>query len=841
VPVLELKFSVKKVVAMSRRSSIAFLVAVVISMLALANGSDILALDAKAYQKSVLDSHDPWVVFFYDSTMVSDEDAMEDMLDKLEGSAIKPYGIGYGKVDCADIKGNRATRKLCQSAGLATIPAVGFVTEKPEINPYTNKMGRAVKLHTGDPTDVKKIERSLIARNYPAEGINSIKSTSGDIQGELDDLLEQASNDGKKYSLVFFASKDNVSLFTKSICQAFSLGDIVACTTVGGMSGEEITERFALGEEPASVPSLMVVPHSSGDGDSKAVLYPLSQSLESSSDRDRDHVINWVTELTGFDASSAAKAAGEEEEGAGDSSNSKGKKDKKKADSGESAALAGLSKYSTGDFQEDSLAEDRAWVVLVSQSGHDTLEEEHLALWKKLAQATEGVVDAAELLCGAAEDSSSAVSKVLCGARALPYMAMVPFGDSDDRADVFSAPVKKSHLYDLADAGKAKSAALNSLPDDINYIGEAEIEPFMSLNLQAGRMGLLVLSDKTEAPAMLRNVKRVLDSEDLANVGFLSEPSSGFLSQLGLPADVTMPAVFMMHVARETPEGTPEGHHATSLTPFETSVFGRISFNSIMTFTMNVYHQSGYAQRRESRSEGGDANSASGSGDDPFAGLSGGEAALPVHITNNAEWESECGTSFKGICVLAFTKAGAEDDVAQINTAVLAKLGRSAAAFKFLVFDGPCQLSFAERFDVHYDSMPAYSIYSPSKGRSAAFREGLSAEKVSSFLDSVLGGRATTFAVPQRPSLSDTCEMDEAELMNGAAGGAGYEEEEPMDDFLEEIRREEAEKAALLKKELAQEAKKAKEEAKAAKEAAKSAPKKVKKVVKKVKKKKSEL
>ena len=138
--------------------------------------------------------------------------------------------------------------------------------------------------------------------------------------------------------------------------------------------------------------------------------------------------------------------------------------------------------------------------------------------------------------------------------------------------------------------------------------------------------------------------------------------------------------------------------------------------------------------------------------------------------------------------------------------------------------------------------MPAYSIYSPSKGRSAAFREGLSAEKVSSFLDSVLGGRATTFAVPQRPSLSDTCEMDEAELMNGAAGGADYEGEEPMvDDFLEEIRREEAEKAALLKKELAEEAKKAKEEAKAAKEAAKSAPKKVKKVVKKVKKKKSEL
>ena len=173
--------------------------------------------------------------------------------------------------------------------------------------------------------------------------------------------------------------------------------------------------------------------------------------------------------------------------------------------------------------------------------------------------------------------------------------------------------------------------------------------------------------------------------------------------------------------------------------------------------------------------------------------------------------------------------------MASINTAVIAKLGKAGAAFKFLVVEGPCQLSFADRFDVSYDMMPAYAIYSPSKGRTVSLKESITAEKVRLFLDAVLGGRATTYALAQRPSMSAECE-----LVEGEAEGMQVEEE-PMDDFLEEIRREEEEKQAQMQKELKEEQKKRKEQEKAEAEAAKTAPKKVKKIIKKKKPKKTEL
>jgi hypothetical protein len=208
---------------------------------------------------------------------------------------------------------------------------------------------------------------------------------------------------------------------------------------------------------------------------------------------------------------------------------------------------------------------------------------------------------------------------------------------------------------------------------------------------------------------------------------------------------------------------------------------------------------------------------------------------IPLILPRRMTGTGECDASFRGICVLAFVKKGTEDQISSINTAVITKLGKAGAAFKFLVINGPCQLSFAERFDVSFDMMPAYAVYSPSKGRTVSFKESISTEKVYLFLDAVLGGRATTYAIAQRPTLGQECELDENDADSMLV------EEEPMDDFLEEIRREEEEKAAALAKELKEEQKKRKEEEKKKAEEAKAAPKKVKKVIKKKKSKKSEL
>jgi hypothetical protein len=515
----------------------------------LIGAAEIVQLDSKSYQKDVMDRVDPWTIFFYDSTMISDEDAMGQMLEKLEES-VKPYGIGLGKVDCADIKGNRATRKICMNAGLQTIPAVGFVTEIPSLNPYTQKLGREVKLYTGgDPTDIKKIERSLIAKNYPTTNVKSIKSTSGDIEGELNDLLEEAGD-----ALVYFSSKDSVTLFTKSICYAFSK---MSCITVGGMSSEEISEKFHVDGD--SLPLLLVRPK---EGD--ASVYPRSSDLDTATNRDRADVLEWVVKITGYSF--------EAEDSESNDTAKKGSSSSSSSASGAPKDL-GTAKFPASEFRGESLGEDESWVLLVSDGGYVALaSEDEKTSWKKLVGAAEGAVRAGEVDCSGV--SGSGLGAILCKERALPFMVMVPAGDEDERSEVLSSPMKKSNLYDLSDAAKAKSAALNSLPDNINYVGEGDLDAFMMMNAQSDRMGLLVMSDKTEAPPMLRNVHYVLEKEGIANLGFLSEPSAQFVASLNMPPDLPMPAVFMLTIAKENPEGTPEGRQATSLTPFDPGMFG---------------------------------------------------------------------------------------------------------------------------------------------------------------------------------------------------------------------------------------------------------------------------
>ena len=65
-------------------------------------------LDAKEFQKTVLDSRDPFIVFFYDSDMIQQEEghsALRDMETALQSSGA-PYGIGYATLDCAAAASN---------------------------------------------------------------------------------------------------------------------------------------------------------------------------------------------------------------------------------------------------------------------------------------------------------------------------------------------------------------------------------------------------------------------------------------------------------------------------------------------------------------------------------------------------------------------------------------------------------------------------------------------------------------------------------------------------------------------------------------------------------------
>merc|ERR1711988_640994 len=131
-----------------------------------------------------------------------------------------------------------------------------------------------------------------------------------------------------------------------------------------------------------------------------------------------------------------------------------------------------------------------------------------------------------------------------------------------------------------------------------------------------------------------------------------------------------------------------------------------MKFRSLLNFVLSAYHNAGYADAKMQDQGGEGQDPTSQFGD--FSGAAGD--VTPALVASEEDWERECPSTFKGICAIAFTKAGFEESVAEVSTSVIASLGKSAAAFKFLTANGPCQLSFGDRFDVSYEMMPAYAI-----------------------------------------------------------------------------------------------------------------------------------
>ena len=61
------------------------------------------------------------------------------------------------------------------------------------------------------------------------------------------------------------------------------------------------------------------------------------------------------------------------------------------------------------------------------------------------------------------------------------------------------------------------------------------------------------------------------------------------------------------------------------------------------------------------------------------------------------------------------------EDNSQIFRTTAAQFGSSGSAFKFLLIDGVCQKSLAEKFDVNILNIPAVVAYSVAKKRYATF------------------------------------------------------------------------------------------------------------------------
>ena len=205
-----------------------------------------------------------------------------------------------------------------------------------------------------------------------------------------------------------------------------------------------------------------------------------------------------------------------------------------------------------------------------------------------------------------------------------------------------------------------------------------------------------------------------------------------------------------------------------------------------------------------------------------------------IWAKTEADWNEHCGTGFRGICSIGIFNGASDAPGVEALKGVMAELGRLGAAFRFLAVDGACQHAFASRFDAQFENLPALAAYSSSKARYALYSGAFKEDGLKTFLNSILSGKSSTISIPQRPEFSTSCDVQPSEEVISESN----EDKADADDVMAEIRREEAERKAQVKKEMEEEAKRKREEEEQA-----TKPKVIKKVVKKVvkkKKKKSE-
>ena len=206
-----------------------------------------------------------------------------------------------------------------------------------------------------------------------------------------------------------------------------------------------------------------------------------------------------------------------------------------------------------------------------------------------------------------------------------------------------------------------------------------------------------------------------------------------------MPQGVSLPAVFVLHQAKQAPEGAPAGAAATSLVPYDPMMFGPLKFRSLLNFVLSAYHNAGYADAKMQQQDGERQDPTSQLGD--FGGSA--EGMTPVQVASEEDWERECPFYFQRNMHPHLHESRLRGHHGGGDQAVISRLGKSAKAFKFLIVNGPCQLSFSDRFDVSYEMMPTFAIYSPVKGRAAAYKGTMETNMLGEFLEGILKGKTT--------------------------------------------------------------------------------------------------
>eukprot|EP00618_Florenciella_parvula_P012426 CAMPEP_0119482254 /NCGR_PEP_ID=MMETSP1344-20130328/10189_1 /TAXON_ID=236787 /ORGANISM="Florenciella parvula, Strain CCMP2471" /LENGTH=808 /DNA_ID=CAMNT_0007516639 /DNA_START=65 /DNA_END=2491 /DNA_ORIENTATION=+ len=788
-----------------------------------ADDPSVVVVDKKGINSKVLKTTAPVMLgVFSDNAEECEHCALIAAEFSKAAKKLASYGVQSAAFDCTDAWPR--CHSMTSPLQITNLPAIKAFTAPFTVNPYTKKPHRD---------------------QAPYEGAANARSMQKHVLAQIPDTLIERqtgesfppSTEGGSALVLLFTDRDSSSPLYKSLANSFA-GRLTFAEVHS--SEEGLTAQYAIDKFPTMLVTL--VDHDVDKG------YVYKGDLKS-----------WA-EMSGFletyalppaetDDDSAGEGASEDGTGTGAED---GKKKKKKK------GPEGPPTLTEDDFGATVLKSQNAWMVLfrdgeAGEEAGDGDEGDGVVPddWAKVASKADGLISAGEVDCK--------VSAKLCDSGvALPYIKVYGFG-LDEKDDIMAIERFKGDQ-----AARALQEASDSLPDATLKLNAMTTDHAMSASAQEGRLLLILLSNKSEPPTMLKSL--ALAMEDQVAVGFYPNPDPQTMQRFQvprLPMFVSMFASEAMPGDEDLPPGTPPGAMQIGIKPFDPLMFGRPTFESVFAFSFNMVAQlfpenadamlSGEVGTRLRNAQGGAAGDEGGEGGGS-AGAGKKKAGAPKAIVeiSAANWEEVCPPSSSTLCAIGFLSGGEESPTFEDELAVVkaSAAAHTSDPYVFAWVDGSCLLGFGEAFDVQPMGLPTMVAYSPKKQRFAGFVGVFGIESVNDLLNGVLSGRVKTKPVYQAPVVDDVdCKAVAAERAAAGEGGGdvAVEEEEDMGDFMAEILAEEKAAKKALEEEMKREAEEKKAQEKADKEAAKAAAKeaeggkKKKSKKKKKKKKKSEL
>jgi hypothetical protein len=476
------------------------------------------------FQKKVMDSSETWLVTYYDGGN-SQSQAMTNILDGL-AKKHSNLGINLGMVDCAE------ETKLCRTAGIREmIPVIHLLMGDPTINPYTRKSYRIPIPFVGTQFDVRSLER-FFSKNYPVSLVTTINSTA-----EFDAYLANNTAPSPLISppvAVLFTEKDAVGMLIRTVSHHFRVRIKFLQLRIDKVP--DVASRYGVEETTLGV---LTAGELEGGGSSS---YSKLVKFDGDSLKSREAILAF---LKPYDTAPVSS-----NEAQGDNSfDASSSTDSEQSQGYSEDADDDVVKYSATSLDLTILSSDSAYLIAVVSSAANTTTE--IPDWAKLAKSAEGKIKAAILECADYISTESTETGKL-GQKACsqytasrPYVLVVPYGSTlrKKKLDTSTSKWASGLQFNPEDCSKAKAAAGDSLPDtSIRSLSEQFFSQFVQEGMMKDTSSVIYLSRSSSTlPPLIKNI--ALTYSDIAQFGFLVNPSPEFMSSIGNPKLPTLMAV----------------------------------------------------------------------------------------------------------------------------------------------------------------------------------------------------------------------------------------------------------------------------------------------------------